>query len=228
MSEHAHHELVRLAGSAVCGVGDGAEDDRDEDADVEDGRVHDHAGGDEEEADEENEGEAQQPTRRTPSTRPTAAEMRAHRVSHLPFRDWCPECIAGRAKDWPHRAQKEVEELAVPEICVDYCFIREEAGDDYSVVLVGKDRGTKLILAHVVPFKGGTLSGLVNKCAGTSRSSAFVVTSCSGQTKSQLWWTCSTRFVACGQAAGHVRHIQRWATRRATVWQRGLYSQLKR
>ena len=37
---------------------------------------------------------------------------------------------------------------------MDYCFIREVAGEDYSVVLVGKDRETQLILAHV-PFKGG-------------------------------------------------------------------------
>ncbi len=99
--------------------------------------------------------EAQQPMRRTPSTRPTAAEIRAHRVSHLPFRDWCPECVAGRAKDWPHRQQKETEELTIPEINMDYCFIRDEPGDEYSVVLVGKDRSTKLILAHVVPNKGG-------------------------------------------------------------------------
>ena len=42
----------------------------------------------------------------------------------------------------------------MPEVHLDYCFIREAAGKDYSVVLVGKDRETKLILAHVVPFKG--------------------------------------------------------------------------
>ena len=43
------------------------------------------------------------------------------------------------------------------EVHLDYCFIREAAGKDYSVVLVGKDRETKLILAHVVPFKGGDM-----------------------------------------------------------------------
>ena len=149
----------------MCGVGDGADEDKDDEeaAAADDGQVHDQAGGDDEEADAggEGEAEAQQPSRRTPSTRPTAAEMRAHRVSHLPFRDWCPECVAGRAKDWPHRQQKEVEELTVPEVSMDYCFIREEAGDDYSVVLVGKDRGTKLILSHVVPNKrGGRRVGL--------------------------------------------------------------------
>ena len=58
-------------------------------------------------------------------------------------------------KDWPHRSRNSQETLTVPEVHLDYCFIREAAGKDYSVVLVGKDRETKLILAHVVPFKGG-------------------------------------------------------------------------
>ena len=47
------------------------------------------------------------------------------------------------------------QEQTVPEVHLDYCSIREVAGEDHSVVLVGKDRETKLILAHVVPFKGG-------------------------------------------------------------------------
>ena len=36
---------------------------------------------------------------------------------------------------------------------------REAAGEDYSVVLVEKDRETKLILAHDVLSRVGTLSG---------------------------------------------------------------------
>ena len=54
---------------------------------------------------------------------------------------------------------KEEVDLTVPEVHLDYCFIREAAGEDYSVVLVGKDRETKLIMAHVVPCKGAMLSG---------------------------------------------------------------------
>ena len=53
--------------------------------------------------------EAQVPMRRKPAGTPTEEEVRARRVSHLPFRDWCPECVAGRAKDWPHRARNSQE-----------------------------------------------------------------------------------------------------------------------
>ena len=119
----------------------------------------DAAGGherDEDDAAAGPEGEqAQQPLRRKPAGKPTAEEVRAHCVSHLPFRDWCPECVAGRAKDWPHLTKNTQESLIIPEVHLDYCFIREGPGEDYSVVLVGKDRETKLILAHVVPCKGG-------------------------------------------------------------------------
>ena len=55
--------------------------------------------------------EAQEALRRTPAKMPTEEEVKTHNVSHLPFRDWCPDCVAGRAKDWPHKTWKEVEKL---------------------------------------------------------------------------------------------------------------------
>ena len=156
-----HHTLVSpFSDEVLCPVGElggeGVELERGE--------------GDEAEV-EESGGEAQEPQRRRPACKPTTDEVRAHRVSHLPFRDWCPECVAGRAKDWPHTKRDVEETLTVPEVSLDYCFIRETAGEDYSVVLVGKDRETKLILSHVAPCKGGISSGSVSRCAGTSRSS---------------------------------------------------------
>ena len=33
---------------------------------------------------------------------PSTEEMRVHRATHLPFRSWCPECVAGRSKDSAH------------------------------------------------------------------------------------------------------------------------------
>ena len=29
---------------------------------------------------------------------PSAEQMRIHRLTHYPFRSWCPQCVAGRAK----------------------------------------------------------------------------------------------------------------------------------
>ena len=65
--------------------------------------------------------EAQEALRRTPAKLPSEEEVKTHNVSHLPFRDWCLDCVAGRATDWPHKTWKELEKLEHPEIHMDYC-----------------------------------------------------------------------------------------------------------
>ena len=37
-------------------------------------------------------------------TAPTTAERAAHASTHLPYRSWCEECVAGRRDNPPHRA----------------------------------------------------------------------------------------------------------------------------
>lgn len=34
---------------------------------------------------------------------PTKAEVDAHNVTHVPYRNWCPHCVRGRGKDLDHR-----------------------------------------------------------------------------------------------------------------------------
>ena len=46
------------------------------------------------------------------------------------------------------------EELEVPGVHVGYCFPKDAVGGDYVVVLVARDRETKMTVAHVVPGKG--------------------------------------------------------------------------
>ena len=41
----------------------------------------------------------------------------------------------------------------MPGVHVDYCFPRDSVGGDYVVVLVARDRETKMTVAHVVPVK---------------------------------------------------------------------------
>jgi hypothetical protein len=57
---------------------------------------------------------------------PSAAERAAHAATHLPFRSWCAECIAGRRGNPAHRrvSDEDDEKGGVPEIAMDYCFIR--------------------------------------------------------------------------------------------------------
>lgn len=44
---------------------------------------------------------------------------------------------------------------------MDYCFLRDHVGGEYQSVLVGKDRRSEMIFAHVVPHKGATVDWLI-------------------------------------------------------------------
>ena len=50
--------------------------------------------------------------------------MDLHRITHLPYRPWCPECVDGFAREWPHR-HKEVQRL-IPLIFREYLYLSEK------------------------------------------------------------------------------------------------------
>ena len=41
--------------------------------------------------------------------KPTAAEIEQHMATHIPFREWCPHCVAGKSKIDPHLKGKKGE-----------------------------------------------------------------------------------------------------------------------
>ena len=73
-------------------------------------------------------GEAQTArTLRTPEP-PTDAVRMAHNATHVPYRDWCPICVASRGRCSPHRrvvVNKTAD--ALPKFQTDYMFIRTVA-----------------------------------------------------------------------------------------------------
>ena len=93
---------------------------------------------------------------------PTGEERRKHRLTHYPFRSWCPVCVAGKSKDFPHRRREE-EQREFPELSLDYAFPRKEKGGESVTVLIGKDRKSKLRVAHVVPVKGAGMKWIVDQ-----------------------------------------------------------------
>ena len=53
---------------------------------------------------------------------PTADERARHDATHLPFRAWCPVCVAARAIEDPHyRATVGEKAEGKPQVCADYC-----------------------------------------------------------------------------------------------------------
>ena len=84
---------------------------------------------------------------------PTAREVDERNLTHLPFRDWCPHCIMGKARNIPHKKQKDREHL-VPHIHVDYGFLGTEEDEEKMIIQVARDEESRALLAHAVPRKG--------------------------------------------------------------------------
>ena len=92
---------------------------------------------------------------------PAHQEWDDHMRTHIPFRKWCPYCVGGKCVSGAHRRnQKTDEEIEqeIPVISVDY--MGPKSKDDKSAkidslpILVGVDRKSKWIFAHMVPSKG--------------------------------------------------------------------------
>ena len=54
---------------------------------------------------------------------PTADQVERHRVSHLPYRSWCKQCVMGRGVGRPHTTS--ATESSIPIVGMDYFFIAE-------------------------------------------------------------------------------------------------------
>ena len=60
-----------------------------------------------------------------PPEPPTDAARMAHNATHVPFRDWCPFCVASRGRSSPHRrvvVKKTADTL--PMFQTEYIFVR--------------------------------------------------------------------------------------------------------
>ena len=55
---------------------------------------------------------------------PTKEEKEEHEKTHLPFRDWCRHCVAGRGKEAPCRTSKGT--ISGSEVHIDVMFMGEE------------------------------------------------------------------------------------------------------
>ena len=83
---------------------------------------------------------------------PTAEERARHDATHLPFRAWCPVCVAARATEDPHYRATAAEKIeGKPQVCADYCHIGDDIEDksDKQECLVARDKWTKMMHACI-------------------------------------------------------------------------------
>ena len=101
---------------------------------------------------------------------PSREEVLRHRLTHRPYRSWCPHCVRGKGRSDPHlRSTQKDAQSDVPKVVADYFFVgqrrtgnrdqrlAEDAiaeGDGQTPVLVLKDVRSKSLFAHACPCKG--------------------------------------------------------------------------
>ena len=84
---------------------------------------------------------------------PTPAARERHNLTHVPYEDWCPFCVACRRPNAHHRRRCRDDRLQ-PLLVGDYAFVRS-TGDDHLVpVLILRLKPFGIYLAIVVPNKG--------------------------------------------------------------------------
>ena len=55
---------------------------------------------------------------------PTLEEVRQHRLTHTPFRSWCPHCVRGKGREDRHSPSKQKGVyMGIPKIVSDYFFV---------------------------------------------------------------------------------------------------------
>ena len=55
---------------------------------------------------------------------PSLKEVLEHRITHLPFRSWCPHCVRGKGRNDRHtRSGQKGIDLGVPKLVSDYFYI---------------------------------------------------------------------------------------------------------
>ena len=104
---------------------------------------------------------------------PTAKEIEEHRITHVPYRAWCEDCVFGKCVEAAHRRGQSAEELGANTVVIDYGYLtekpknwvetegeekteadcEEEAQSKGMPILVMRHRATKYMTAHIVPRK---------------------------------------------------------------------------
>ena len=131
-------------------VGDSQLQDRDKH------KAEEEEGGKEEEDSEgEKQEEAEKGLRRVVKLqdprKPTEEEVKEHELTHLPFRNWCKHCVAGKGTETPCRRSDGAGEL--PEFHIDWAFPGEAEANKTVTMLVVRMRDVRMTMSTLAPSK---------------------------------------------------------------------------
>ena len=85
----------------------------------------------------------------TAPAQPTQQEIAEHELTHLPFRSWCPTCVANKGRADNHPKQKS----KMPVVQFDFCYFKTAGEPTASAILTGIDVETGMVMATMVGDK---------------------------------------------------------------------------
>ena len=85
---------------------------------------------------------------------PTRPERERHRLTHIPFADWCVHCVRCKGRNLPHRRVEPLPEAGtVPVVSMDLAFIKRSDSEQALPFIVTRDRRTRLTFSHLLQGK---------------------------------------------------------------------------
>ena len=85
----------------------------------------------------------------TAPAQPTQQERAEHELTHLPFRSWCPTCVANKGRADNHPKQKS----KMPVVQFDFCYFKTAGEATTTAILTGIDVETGMVMATMVGDK---------------------------------------------------------------------------
>lgn len=84
---------------------------------------------------------------------PGVQAIRAHELTHQPFRNWCRHCVTGKSDDAKHEGTST--ERTYPVVAIDYTYMGKRIENSDLVFVVHGDK-SESIMACAVSSKGGS------------------------------------------------------------------------
>ena len=85
---------------------------------------------------------------------PSKAEVELHNLTHLPYRSWCPHCVASRRPNSHHKLSSRSSRRTIPLMVADYAYVRDHMDTAVVTVLVVRLKPSNLLMATVCDEKG--------------------------------------------------------------------------
>ena len=95
---------------------------------------------------------------------PSAEEVEAHNLTHLPYRSWCKWCVMSRRPNAPHRSGGR-KERSLPLLVGDYCFLRDARDESLMPVFIGRMCPSLSVVVIPCTNKGAIDDYAINRLA---------------------------------------------------------------